>query len=187
MAFAFAEKTHEYFLEGVRIPSISHLLEMGGLVNSAWFSEKAAARGTEVHRLCADVDLGALDPADYQGEYQGYLQAHVKATKALNPVWEHIETAFVNPKFRYAGRPDRVGRVFGVMSVLDTKSGGPTDAHPIQTALQAVLVADEVHLPPVEIGRFVVYLSRTGSYRVQRHEDRRDFDRAYELLRRFAG
>jgi hypothetical protein len=188
MALAFSEPSHSYFLDGVRVPSVTQLLQLGGYVTpGAWFSEKAAQRGTEVHRLTADFDLGALTLEDHDSLYAGYLEAHVKAMKVINPVWEHIEQAFVHPGHKVAGRPDRVGRIYGAMSVCDLKTGGPADWHPLQLALQCVIVADTVNLPAEEIHRYAIYLSRTGSYRVQRHEDRRDFDRAYELLRRFAG
>ena len=217
-SFRFDEAEHAYYLDGKRIPSITQLLDMGGLVNgAAYFTEESRRRGTEVHALCADWDMGALDPSVLtsneswaslaKGEIsrRPYLMAYMAACAALKPKWEAIEEADVHPRYGFAGRTDRVGIVLGKQTVLEIKSGAkpsvlrtvtdcegntftyqhPTNQHAIQTALQSELATVRWPLPAEHWQRLVLYLKPSGKFSVERHEDRRDFDVAMDLIRRF--
>lgn len=186
-SFRFNEAEHAYYLGDKRIPSITQLLDMGGLVNGAqYFTEESRRRGTEVHQLCADYDMGALDPATVTSNRRPYLMAYVAACAALKPKWDAIEEADVHPVHGFAGRTDRVGFVLNRQTVAEIKSATKARHHAIQTALQAVLASVRWPLPAEHWQRLVVYVKPTGKFSVDRHEDRRDFDVAMDLIRRFA-
>lgn len=186
-SFRYDELDHAYYLNDQRIPSITQLIEMGGLVNGKdYFTEESRQRGTEVHALCADWDMRALDPLTVTSNRRPYLLAYIAACDALKPEWEAIEEADVHPDYKFAGRTDRVGRVLGLRSVVEIKSAAKARHHPVQTALQAILAAARWPLPHEHWQRVVFYVKHTGKFSVETHGDRRDFDTAFRLIKEFA-
>lgn len=189
MDFAFDAARHEYIdtLTGDVLPHITGLLDRGGYIDDRWYTEESCERGHQVHRLTADFDLGALeDPASLVSKYKGYLQGHIAAMKIIKPEWAHIEEPLASGRHRFGGRPDRVGRAYGMQSVLEVKSAVPDlVAHGIQTALQAILVSEELRLDPETITRFGLYLKPNGKWKLEQFRDTNDFVRAYDLIRRY--
>lgn len=188
--FRFDAANHEYWdlVTGAQLPSITQMLLQTGWVDDRWYTDAARNRGTAVHRLCADYDLGALDVAQLRVvippvPYLGYLLAHVKAMQILQPEILEIEQTHVHAVHRYAGRLDRVLKVHNLVSVLEEKSGQPEAAHAIQTALQAILVADEYDLPAEMFGRYALYLKHNGRFRLMPHDKLSDFDEARKVIR----
>lgn len=188
LEFRFNAGDHSYveLATGRNLPSITWMLEQEGLVDPTWFTQASADRGTFVHDMTTAFDLGAMDVHECVSEYRGYLLAHVAATGILRPDWLHVEVPMANAKHRFAGRPDRVGLVLGVKGVLEIKTAVKHKSHAVQTALQAILVADELKLPPTGVQRFAEYLQPNGRFKVEQHKDARDFDEAYRLLRKWA-
>jgi hypothetical protein len=54
----------------------------------------------------------------------------------------------------------------------------------VQTALQAILAAEEKGIPPELLLRFALYLTARGKFYLDEHKDRTDFDEAYNVIRR---
>ena len=183
--FRFNADAHTYvdLLTGEELPHITKMLENAGLVDDTWFTEESCERGTEVHRLTKDYDLEALDPDGCVSIYRGYLLAHVKAVSVIQPRWEGIEEPLVHPQYRFGGRLDRLGVFYGAAGVLEIKTGLVTRAHQIQTALQAILAAPRFGLPAEMLTRYVLYLKDKGKFKLERHEDRHDFDTARVIIR----
>lgn len=201
----FDASAHAYTLDGVRVPSITQLLEKGGLIEGAkYFTEESRRRGHEVHRLCMDFELGALDLPRLESPYRGYVLGYVAAVQALRPSWESIEIFDVHPTLRFGGRPDRVGPCMGRATVAEVKSavqpgrcktmltpdGEEVEIqhvcthHTIQTALQCILVGGRNGLPaPHRMQRLIFYVKANGKYAIEQCEDRRDFDVAYRLIK----
>lgn len=186
--FRFDPVAHAYTIEGVRVPSITQLLKRAGLVDDTWYTDDARDRGTRVHDLTAAYDLGGLALEDVVGfeEHAAYLQHYVEFVKMVRPEWGYVEVPFVHEAHRFGGRPDRVGRVFAMASVVEIKSGAPEKAHAVQTALQAILVAPLLTLPPELIQRYVVYLT-PEKFKVEHYHSNRDLDRARKVLRECSG
>jgi hypothetical protein len=188
--FRFDATDHEYWslLTGEQLPHITSLLERSGLVDTEWMTEESAARGQRVHQLCAQFDYGAIeDPASVVSAEKAYLLAYVKASEALRPTWTHIEVAMVHPSLGFAGRPDRCGAIRRAKTVLEIKSGAPHKAHGVQTALQCVLIAGQgVGLPAEHYRRLVLYVKPSGKFKLEEMVNRRDYDVAFDILRRYA-
>ena len=182
--FRFDKATHAYFIGEKRVWSITQLLDLGGHTDDRWFTEEDAERGTIVHQLCADFDFGAIDET-YEGIHAGYLQAYIAISKVVSFKWRHVETGAAHAEHRFAGTPDRVGEVLGALAVADLKSGSVAPWQGIQTALQAILVASELHLPPDRIRRYVIRLRPNGRYTLIEHKDHREFHEAYRLIDKF--
>lgn len=188
----FSADTHTYRdAGGLVLPSITQLLKAAGLVSEDYYTEESRRRGTIVHALTRDFDLGAIGREEISNvqspihsAYLGWLQAYVDAMDAIRPEWDEIEEIHAHPVHRFAGRPDRVGRVYGALAVVEIKSGAPEPAHAVQLALQAILVAPAVHLPPESLQRYAWYGKGTGKWKLERFPNTaRDFGTAREVIR----
>lgn len=186
LAFRFNARRHEYSLvaTGEIIPHITGMLKQMGLVDDRWYTEESSARGTDVHDLTAQYDLGALDVASCVSPHRGYLLAHVQAMSILRPEFLAVEQPFVHPVHRYGGRPDRLLILQGKPGVLEIKATVPTKAHRIQTALQAILVERELGIPPEMIERHCLYLKPNGRFILEAHASSGDFATAREVIQR---
>lgn len=183
--FRFDAAEHAYYVDGVRLPSITQMLESAGWTDSRWFTEESCQRGTQVHSLTADYDLGALDVGSCVSRYRGYLLSHVAAMGVVKPDILAVEEPAIS-SLGFGGRPDRVIRAWGIVSILEGKSGGPEKAHSVQTALQSILVASTYHLPPEALSRLCLYWKPTGKYKLEEHTDPRDFGEAYRIIAAYA-
>lgn len=183
--FLYDEATHTYRDAYGVIPSITQLLALSGWVDDRWYTVEARERGSAVHALTAEIDLGAQLVDDVGGALRGYVLAHVAAMQVLKADLEHVEIAAVHPTIRLAGRPDRVGRFWGQRGVLDEKSGQPHKSHKIQTAMQAILAEPTLGVPPEHQIRLSVYLKASGKYAVDQWTDPGDIVEARRIIRRY--
>lgn len=180
---------HEYLDEatGVVLPSVTQMLIKDGKIDTTWLTEEGRRRGTEVHRLTLNYDLEAIDnPKAIASPFKGYLLAWVALTEALTrPTWLHLEEPFVHPVLRFGGTPDRVGHVWRLLSVGEIKTGDFEKWHPIQTAMQAILVARTLNITAEAIARFGFYLKPNGRYKVEEFVDRSDYREARKIIRKW--
>lgn len=183
LPFTYDDARHEYRVDGRTVPHITGMLLAAGLVDTRWFTDEASTRGTHIHKLTADYDLGALELGDCVSRYRGYLLGYAQAVTALKPEFLEVEMPAIHPTYHYGGRPDRVAKVFKKLSIWEIKSGLHAPAHGVQTALQAILRAPDYDLPAELWARFCVYLGPTGRYRVEQHEQQSDFATARRLIR----
>jgi len=184
--FRFDAVNHEYIdpSSGGVFPHITGMLQQTGWIDDTWYTEESSARGRAVHRLTADFDLGAIDVATCVSRYRPYLLGHVKVHGMLSPTWYSIEEPLVHPKLHFGGRPDRIGLVTNLVAVFEIKTGPFTKAHPIQTALQAILAELTTRVPAESIARFGEYLKPSGRGTVERFDKRADFDEARRIIKR---
>jgi hypothetical protein len=187
VAFRFDRVEHVYITpEGEELPHITGMLQATGWIDDRWYTEESSRRGTAVHQLTADFDLGALDVASCVSPFRGYLLGHVKAMSLLRPTIVTVEEPLVHPGFRFGGRPDRAWTLYGLEAIGEIKTGDPERSHRVQTALQAILRAGagESLLPPELTARYALYLKDRGKFYVEEHKDRRDFDDAYRVIKK---
>lgn len=187
--FRFDAVKHEYTdLAGVELPHITGMLEATGWIDSTWYTEESSVRGQAVHGLTADYDLGALTADGCVSKYRPWLLAYIKAMEILRPTWDAIEAPAVHPDYRYGGRPDRVGKMHGIYTVLEIKTNNKgwnlEKAHPIQLALQAILLSASRPLPAELWNRVAIYLRPDGKFKVEQFHKRADFDKAYDIIAR---
>lgn len=184
-AFRFDSASHEYIDvgTGLVLPHVTGMLKQTGWVDDTFFTEESSLRGQAVHRITAEYDLGALDVASCVSRYRPYLLGHVRAMAIVRPEWDGIEEPAVHPTLKFGGRPDRRGKAWELRCVWEVKAAIPQRSHQIQTALQAILVAPAMGLPPFAIKRFVEYLKPNGKMKVDEHKDARDFREAERVIR----
>lgn len=183
LPFRFDYDAHVYYVNDKPVPNITSMLVTVGKVDPTYYTEDARERGRAVHALTADVDLRAVDPTRLVSKYRGYVLAHVAAMARLKPTFVAVEEPDVHPLYRFGGRPDRVAKVFGVLSVLDEKTGREEKWHAVQTALQAILKAWRYGLEPEAMQRFTLYLDDGGGFRNKLHPGKRDYYEAFDVIR----
>ena len=171
--FRFDASRHTYtdLATGEELPHATGILETFGYIDSRFYPPEAAIRGQRVHALTAAYDLGSLErPESLVDAYKGYLAAHVALVGQVKPTWLAVEEPFVHSRWLFGTRPDRVCQIHGLLGVLDEKSGGPEPWHGLQTAFQALAVAEAYRVPEAALGRWTAYLEASGKYRLVQHQ-----------------
>lgn len=173
--FTFDRATHTYRVGSTAVPGITSIIRRAGLTDEEWASEDALARGTAVHWATLALDLG--DEAVLRPEWLGYLKAWREFRRAVPCAWTELEQPRLARGYGFAGTPDRIGTLRGRPAVVEIKTGGAADWHPLQTAAQELLLGG---VPGQRIRR-AVYLAADGRFTVRRHEDPTDYLRFLEL------
>lgn len=184
----FDEKLHAYYLDGQRVPSVTQVLSLAGLVDlrdiPPHILETARLKGEYVHRLCEFLDQGDLDPASVDPALAGYVQAWERCKEERGFEVSAVEERLFYVSERglpFAGSSDR--RVLfiadgDVPGILDLKTGTrlqPTTAlqlaaYDLATCYSLKLVVPRGHL------RIAVKLCADGTYEWKRYDDDRDHD-----------
>lgn len=162
-----------YRLNGQRVPSVTDILSF--VVDDLGYLDqdmlmKAAERGTEVHTLTEEYDLGTLDWATVPENRKGYLDAYLQFHNDYRWEVHQVEQVVGNTKYRYAGTVDRTGWIRKLHDdevVLDIKSGAPQ----AMTALQ--LAGYEAALDR-KLRRYSLHLSQDGSYVLKEYAEASD-------------
>lgn len=173
----FEEEGHKYIWDGLRVPSVTQILENVGISDFSNVPESILNNsinfGLAVHKMCELYDRGmlemkSLDPQllPVLGQWQKFLKDYqVK----LDP--NFIEQAFYCSKFKYAGTPDRVCTIKDRNIVLDIKTGAVNPSHAIQLAAYQLGIAEE----GLKIqGRWTIYLS-AEKYKIEIYKKQSDF------------
>lgn len=174
----FIEKTHEYFLDGKPIPSVTTILHDVGLYPSFDYVEDYYRdRGTLAHLACHYDDLGTLDEKKLDEKLRGYIESYRKFKKKTKFVVEESETKLFNEVLWYAGTEDKFGLIrFGFSGLhrhasIDLKCGPFCGGYQYQSAAYVGCRENRY-----SILRFSVHLDKSGGLpTVIEHENRSDF------------
>ena len=166
MIITIDPETHICRVGGQKVPSVTGIIKSAGLIDTDWFNEAAAWRGSVVHRVCELDDKGTLDDGSVDPGAAGYLAAWRACKRNLGLVVIGIEEPRYNEEFHYCGTPDRLLRLpDGSMAIGDLKTGAAQKWHAIQTAAY-------VHLYPFpsSFKRFTFRLFGDGRYMVTEYK-----------------
>jgi hypothetical protein len=158
-AFQFVPEEHAYLRSGVRIPSVTQILEAVGLVDYSHIPdsvlERKAEIGTAAHAACHYYDENDLDLGTIAPEVSPYVAAWMKFRAETNFTPELVEYRGIATVdgMEYGFTLDRVGQFQGRRHLLDIKctaaveiSWGPqTAAYEMATG---ALPRMAVHLKP---------------------------------------
>lgn len=175
--FTFDEAAHAYHLDGVRLPSVTQVLEDVEIIDYGYIPpstrQMALERGSAVHQAIhydieGDLDWASLDPA---------LIGYVEAARAVRRDYhlaapELVEHRGYHPKFRYAGTLDlKQGDI-----LLDWKTNDAPWWVAVQTAAYAALFPD-----PASLRRFSFELHADGRYKAAEFRCT-DFSRDFQVF-----
>lgn len=164
MSFVFDSELHKYTLDGVELPSVTHICRF--LHYKAEYADKALRdiarlRGTAIHELTALMDYG--EDILMEHELAPYVNGWSDFKRDYRAVPTHIEVSLHCPTF--AGTIDRICEINGKNIVVDIKTGSTVN----KTALQAQLTGYALlcHSNGIVVdGMAGVYLNRKGGYSV---------------------
>src|SRR3990172_7625330 len=108
--FIYKAETHEYSVDGRRVPSLTEILNSAGIVDSQWFNDYARDKGTFVHSMTAMWDKGTLDEDTLDPQLFMYLVAW-RSFRVENRVFlefADIERPLFHETLMYGCTPDRV-------------------------------------------------------------------------------
>lgn len=168
----FDADKHEYRWNGRVVPSVTGILKVVGLIDSAWHTPEATERGSMIHLATALDDRGELDEASVDERIAGYLNAwrHWRSVSGFE--MHAIESPVYSTHYDYAGTLDRDGRHNGSRAVLDIKSGSPEPWHRLQLAAYAI--ARYGYATAAWVKRIAVYVADDGSYKMKTYNDADD-------------
>lgn len=166
-------RTDLYQLDGVRVPSVTEILNLAGLVDYSKvqpeYLERARASGSLMHEwihLLTEGHISADDepPPEIAGEVKAYLrfvaESGFQATAS--------EQVVVNPVLRYAGTFDLRGTLGGVDALIDLKRMTSVCAW-----VKWQLAGYALCLDP-RPKRFALRLLSNGTYRLDPYRERSD-------------
>jgi len=136
-AVEFDAATHTYTAGGVVLPSVTTVIRAAGLMNAAYIgagTTVAMERGSIVAELTELDDMGELDAGSVDPLLFGYLDAwrRFRADAGYAVEADGIERRIANGAC--AGTLDRVGKLNGIHTIIDIKTGAAAAWHKIQTA-----------------------------------------------------
>jgi len=196
MALLFDPGRHEYFLDGVQVPSVTEVLRASGLIDLSqiptFILERARVRGSAVHQLVhylneEDLDWTSVDPA-----LRGYLDAWIAYREQTQLRVLLCEHRIASRQHRCAGTLDLLAIIRNEGWLLDYKTGDPEDvAADFQTGAYLGLAAEWSASDPrlaealalfPRWRRAAVRLKKDGTFRVTEYTDVRDYARFHTLV-----
>ena len=174
MDLTFEEETHTYRLNGELVPSVTQVIEAAGLKKpyhgDAWYGE----RGTAVHRAAHLLEDGSLDWDTVDPRITGFLKAYDSFIREA--AWKTIfsERRMCCASLGFAGTMDKLGRMRRHDWVVDLKTGGRENWHPVQTSGYEILASHEGLAARGSIRRAALYLREDGTYYFEEHKETRD-------------
>jgi len=173
----FIEDGHKYIFNSKDVPSVSRILLDEGFISTQWFTDAGRERGSVVHKAVADQCHGAH--CMMKAEHAPYLTAFSNFRRDCDWRPKIIETPMGCRQ--YAGTPDQIGTLNGLLAVLDVKTGVISRATGLQlTAYEKLynirLAEDQLAHPvlPIPMRRFALQLTGEGRYILTEYKDRMD-------------
>ena len=120
----FDEKPHTYLLNGIRIPSVTNVMEPLNRARYDGISRKtldrAAEKGTAVHNSIENyLKFGFVD---IPPEHRGYLDGFLAWFEKMNPEVVGSEVKLYHKMMQYAGTIDLLCYIDGDLCLYDFKS-----------------------------------------------------------------
>jgi len=198
--FYFDSESHEYFFRGKAIPSVTQVLQGEGVIDTTWFSEEGANRGTAIHRLTETYDNDLPCDVEDLKKYKPYLDAYISFVEESGFRVLCCEQSVCSAKLQYAGTLDRLGIINGTWSVLDIKTGSYQKWWGLQTSAYLYALLESLNMSFMsslevdfsglikEIGlvkRFSLELRKNGTYGLREHSYEDDFREFFFHLKNY--
>lgn len=168
----FKPESHEYFYKKDKFISVTTALKEVGLIDlskvPADILERALLFGTAIHKTTELYDKDNLNEQTLDPGLVPYLEAWKKFRLESGVKFVHIEDPIYSERYRFAGTPDRIGYIKGILTVLDLKSGA--DINPVfalQLAGYEIAYNENVKQVKDKVRqRLIIRLCEDGSYKL---------------------
>ena len=163
---SFVEETHQYFLDGRELPSVTTLLRplsssAYGTVNPSVLSA-AAYRGTVVHQAIEWFNIFHIE--DIMPEYKAYFDAYYEWCEEVQPEILKIEYKTYHPQLMYAGTVDLLCKIKDELWLVDYKTSHTVleDIYRVQLeAYKQMLQAQGINVQR----KMILHLTDAGKYK----------------------
>ena len=174
----FDELIHQYKYDGAVVPSVTQILKGVGMIDfsnvPSHLLDQACKFGTAAHKATELYDLGTLDEAALDLNLRPYLDGWIKFKKDTGFEVVTIEQMYFSSIYRFAGKPDRIGRIDGVLTIPDIKTSFEiSPANAIQLSGYEMLVAESMVIKE-KIQRMTVLLTPDGNYKIEVYKGKSD-------------
>lgn len=176
MTLRLEESSHTYFLDGLKVPSVTEvLLPLQSFEGIPWdVLEQARIFGQHVHQACALLVRNQLDWASLDPKLVPYVEGAQRFLKDTGFVVLRSEWTVHNESLRVAGTLDLLGKLGDAYTLVDWKS---TDRAPSTVGYQLAgyegLYRNQFGGQPMK--RLCVILT-PGYYRLHPQADKRDWN-----------
>ena len=156
----YNDETHQYFLDGTELTSVTKLLTECGIIDTRFFSKGGADNGRRRHKVTELYDQGKLKWEEVLAEDIPYLEAWIQFKEDYEVKIQFIEQQMYHELLDYAGTIDRLADIKGEPTVIDIKTGAKNKATELQLILYGLMVEPKPNL-------MIVYLKKNGKYKVE--------------------
>lgn len=167
-ALIFDESLHVYKTpEGKPLLGVTSILKMAGLIDTRFYNEESALRGTVIHALTELEDRGIQTQTEKH--ISGYLDAYRAFLRETGCSISSSECVVYHKEYGFAGRLDRCAQMTNLQGepvIIDIKTGVPCRYWPIQLAGYA-LALEQNPWPK----RYALQLQSNGKYRLIQYSD----------------
>lgn len=188
----FYEDTHQYELDGELLPSVSEIIrfisrEHYADINPVYI-ERAAERGTRIHKACEQLDL--TGECDVDEDIVPYVEAYTAFLNDYKPKWLCVEMAgysTADKHLGFAGTIDRKGLVNGHDTIVDIKSSAQPYLPAVKAQLggYALIAKPLITLNDIPVQNIaMLQLKKDGTYKYQEFDEREAynlFDACYTI------
>jgi hypothetical protein len=172
----FDEDRHVYSLRGMKMPSVTQIMEPMTLMLYAGIPygtlSQAADRGTRAHEQISNYVMYGIE--EYDEDTAPYIEAYKEFHQGYDPLWLASEYRIYHKQLRYAGTVDLIGYVEpdsgeGV-DVVDIKC--TSQFHGIMLATQVSAYAEALKSHGIKIRRrYGLQLQKSGKPRFEEVKD----------------
>lgn len=134
----FVEETHDYFYDGVKVPSVTEIAKPISFERlnelPKWVVEQARQRGRAVHAyaeeylLCGELDWDSIEP-----QYLPYVENFVNWARTYKP--KVLYTEFRMGCEDFAGTADLICEIDGKVILVDYKTSSAIDKKSLSVQL----------------------------------------------------
>lgn len=169
------DAAHRYTLDGRRVPGVTSVLNIAGLVDHQWANQWHLDRGSAIHKSLELYVRGTLDWATVDDRILGYVKSGVKfLTEAgCDLATAEPEVMVASRRHQYAGKCDLVAVLFGELCLVDYKSGA-LGAVGVQCAGYEIAYREERGVKKL-LRRVGLKLGADGKYKMKQLTDFGDY------------
>lgn len=172
--FKYYDKEHHYYLNGIRLKSITEILNDQGFLCDEYFTEESCIRGKAVHLACRYLVMGRLDWDSLKKEYRPYVEAFqlFLEEKKPKPILDLVEKPQYSKIFLFGGTPDIPCECSPGIEIYEIKTGDGLLFARLQTGAQKILLEERTGRTVEK--RWRLKLNNTGKYGLDLLKDRND-------------
>ena len=187
----FDASTHTYFWDGVKVPSVTslinefmqvtiggeryHINRYTGAVIPSYLMEEGAAKGSDLHRACQLILQGRLDWDALDPGYLGPCKQFVKwlADFSIEPLYS--EFMVYHSRMNYAGCIDLVAINGKSLGIIDLKFGLIGNVSLQLNAYEKAFCSQEKYMG--RTNKYVLQIPKSGdSYKFEKIDDEQGWE-----------